>query len=74
MFFNEDEKRKFAEADFAQWRQLIINQAVDLVPIFEEGKIPKDKIISAPMRYVRTRINTRMRKELLQKHWKQSHA
>ena len=57
IFFNEDEKRKFAEADLAEWRQFIINQAVDLVPISEEGNISKDKMISAPMRYVRTNKN-----------------
>ena len=34
-----------------------MNGAVDLVPRAEEGTIPKEKIISAPMRYVRTNIN-----------------
>ena len=59
--FDEDEERKFAEADLAEWRQFIVNRAVDLVPAAEEGKIPKElhlpEIISAPMRYVRTNKN-----------------
>ena len=53
-YFDPKERRRFAESDLAEWRQWIINQAVDLVPAAEEAKVPKGKIISAPMRYVRT--------------------
>ena len=53
-YFDSGERRKFAEADLEEWRQWMIIQAVDLVPDVEEAKTPKEKIISAPMRYVRT--------------------
>ena len=53
-YFDPEERRKIGESDLAEWRQWIINKAVDLVPAAKEAKIPKEKIISAPMRYVRT--------------------
>ena len=56
-YFNKEEKGKFDEADLSEWRQFILNKAVELVPRAEEGTIPKEKIISAPMRYVRTNKN-----------------
>ncbi len=52
--FNAEERWKFAEADLNEWRQWIVNKAVEIVPESEENNIPTEKIISTPMRYVRT--------------------
>ncbi len=52
--FNAEERWKCAEADSNEWRQWIGNKAIDIVPESEERNISTDKIISAPMRYVRT--------------------
>ena len=49
--FDEREQRLSDEADLAEWRQWIANKAVDLVE--NEQDIGKDKVVSAPMRYVR---------------------
>ena len=40
-YFDPRERRQSAESDLAEWRQWIINQAVDLVPAAEEAKVPK---------------------------------
>ena len=59
-FFNETEKRAFAKSDIEEWRNWIRNKAVDTKPLtHDEGKkIPKDKIITSPMRHVRTNKGT----------------
>ena len=41
-------------SDLDEWRQWIANKAVELVPEEIEKTIPAEKIITAPMRFVRT--------------------
>jgi len=52
--FNRKEAKSFAQADAEEWRQWVANKTVDTRPVRDEKKIPKTKIITAPMRYVRT--------------------
>ena len=44
----------FDTADFSEWKQWITNEAVELVPPEKEKTNPASKIITAPMRHVRT--------------------
>ena len=55
-YFNPRERKAFNEADLEEWRQWIRKEAIETVPLSweEASKIPKDQIISAPMRHVRT--------------------
>jgi len=52
--FDEEEKASFREADVKEWRQWLLNGSVRVATPAEEHRASKDKVISAPMRYVRT--------------------
>ncbi len=52
--FDKEERNTISVADVSEWRQWVTNEVVKLVPSELEGEIPKTKIISAPMRFVRT--------------------
>jgi hypothetical protein len=52
--FNSDEQAAFNEADAQEWRQWIKNGVVKILTREEEARVPKSKIFSAPMRFVRT--------------------
>ena len=53
-FFDPLERKKSNESDVAEWAQWIRNKVTTVVPPGMEEKIPKNQIISVPMRYVRT--------------------
>ena len=55
-YFDERERKAFHEADVNEWRQWVRKEAVDTTPLTREeaAKIPKEHIIAAPMRHVRT--------------------
>ena len=52
--FNDTERTAFDVADGAEWQQWLLHKTATVVPEHLEHKIPKDNIIAAPMRYVRT--------------------
>ena len=56
-YFNANERDLWSEADLKEWKQWIANKVVQLVPRLKEKLIPKQLIISAPMRFVRTNKN-----------------
>ena len=51
--FDNKEKEKFDKADMDEWRQWILNGAVERVSPEKEKQVSTKKIITAPMRYVR---------------------
>jgi len=53
-FFNDAERRRFDEADAAEWSQWIANGVVRLLPPEEEAQVSRDQIFASPLRYVRT--------------------
>ena len=55
-YFDSKEKKQFDESDAKEWLQWLKKEAIDPRPIPYEkaSQIPKEKIISTPMRYVRT--------------------
>ena len=52
--FDDKEKASFQEADVKEWRQWLLNGSVRVATPAEEEAASRSKIISAPMRYVRT--------------------
>jgi len=52
--FNHKERAAFDASDHDEWKQWLLNKTASVVPEKDEPHVPKDKIISAPMRYVRT--------------------
>lgn len=52
--FDKKEREKFVESDRAEWRQWIQNGVMRLVGAKEEASIPKEKIFTSPMRFIRT--------------------
>ena len=55
-FFDADERSAFNKSDAEEWKQWLQNKSVRLATPQEEQRAPKSKIISAPMRYVRTNV------------------
>ena len=53
-FFDVNERIAFNKSDVEEWKQWLHNRSVRLATPEEEQRVPKYKIISAPMRYVRT--------------------
>ena len=53
-FFDANERVAFNKSDVEEWKQWLHNSSVRLATPQEEQRVPKYKIISAPMRYVRT--------------------
>ena len=53
-FFDANERIAFNKSDAEEWKQWLHNRSVRLATPQEEQRVPKSKIISAPMRYVRT--------------------
>ena len=53
-FFNAFEKAEFNKSDAEEWSQWIKNKVVRPLTVIEERQVPKDKIFSSPLRFVRT--------------------
>ena len=53
-FFDAEQQAKYEEADRKEWKQWVTTESAAVVPLQEERKIPRYKIFTAPMRYVRT--------------------
>ena len=54
MALNEKENQAFNEADAEEWKQWLANGSVAIGPVNAENGIPRDRICTAPMRFVRT--------------------
>ena len=52
--FDPRERRQFNESDLAEWAQWIKNKVMTILPKHDEAGVDKKKIISVPMRFVRT--------------------
>jgi len=52
--FDDYEREKFRAADVKEWTQWVRNGSVRVATPAEEASVSKDKILSAPMRHVRT--------------------
>ena len=52
--FNAIERAAFNESDAEEWHQWIKNRVVKPLTAYEERQVPKDKIFSSPLRFVRT--------------------
>ena len=56
--FDGVEKQKFQEADIKEWTAWIKSGSIRIATPEEEAKATRDKVISAPMRHVRTNKDT----------------
>ena len=57
LYFDEEEKAKFAVSDAKEWQSFIDTGAVEIIPPDQAKYVPQDRIFGRRMRYVRTNKN-----------------